>query len=258
MKKQAPKDLEKRADVALDKRILNVMRAKLNSTSVLMISQRGGTYRAEGRSPECGAACLLKAGYAHHVLRAVYVRYLSRILHCCARYLTTLPFRGSLLLTHFAFLSFGVYGDVLCVKYGEEAASSSIEFRCGEEEKGVEKTSLEVIPKLLSATLSEWGRPHALSHPVNQPRHPGFNVSTGGRRLRLLTIYFLKKSCAQVCANMANSAKITSNFMATGSEKSSKEMPIHFLWRKSSYQLSHTRFDHKSPPPVIVVPLWPD
>lgn len=35
MKKQAPKDLEKRADVALDKRILNVMRAKLNSSSVL-------------------------------------------------------------------------------------------------------------------------------------------------------------------------------------------------------------------------------
>jgi hypothetical protein len=61
-----------------------------------------------------------------NVLRAVYVRYLSRILHCCARYSTTLPFRGSLLLTHFAFLLFGVYGDVLCVKYGEEAASSSL------------------------------------------------------------------------------------------------------------------------------------
>ena len=137
-----------------------------------MISQRGGTFRAEGPSPECGAACLLKAGYAHHVLRAVYVRYLSRILHCCARYSTTLPFRGSLLLTHFAFLSFGVYGDELCVKYGEEAASSSIEFRCGQEEKRVEKSRLEVIPKTLFCYSLRMGTPTVHCTPLLMPTLP--------------------------------------------------------------------------------------
>ena len=100
-----------------------------------MISQRGDTFRAEGPSPDCGAACLLKAGYAHHVLRAVYVRYLSRILHCCARYSTALPFRGSLLLTLLSCRPLAVYGDELFVKYGEEAASSSLNKVWGRGEK---------------------------------------------------------------------------------------------------------------------------
>ena len=136
-----------------------------------MISQRGGTFRAEGPSPECGAACLLKAGYAHHVLRAVYVRYLSRILHCCARYSTALPFRGSLLLTLLSCRPLAVYGDEMFVKYVEEAASSSIEFRCGEEEKGVEKTFLEVIPKTPFCYSLRMGTP-TRALPSSEPTAP--------------------------------------------------------------------------------------
>ena len=196
-----------------------------------MISQRGGTFRAEGPSPECGAACLLKAGYAHHVLRAVYVRYLSRILHCCARYSTALPFRASLLLTLLSCRPLAVYGDEMFVKYVEEAASSSIEFRCGEEEKGVEKTSLEVIPKLLSATLSEWGRPHALSHPVNQPRHPGFNMSPGGRRLKTTHNIFLEEIFGRKWAQSWRKPSKTQVNLWPRSDQTSKEMPIHFLWK---------------------------
>jgi hypothetical protein len=79
----------------------------------------------------------------------------------------------------------------------EEKRSGKRRKGVGRGEKEWEKSSLEVIPQILSATLSEWGRPHALSHPVNQPRHPGFNMSPGGWRLKTTHNIFLKETFAR-------------------------------------------------------------
>ena len=111
----------------------------------------------------------------------------------------------------------------------------------------MEKSSLEVIPQILSATLSEWGRPHALSHPVNQPRHPGFNMSPGGWRLKTTHNIFLKETFARKWAQRWRKPSKTQVILWPRSDQTSKENAHTFSMEKSSYQLSHTRFHHKSP-----------
>ena len=110
----------------------------------------------------------------------------------------------------------------------------------------MEKSSLEVIPQILSATLSEWGRPHALSHPVNQPRHPGFNMSPGGRRLKTTYNIFLEEIFERKWAQRWRAPSKTQVIFRPRSDQTSKENAHTFSMEKSSYQLSHTRFRHKS------------